>query len=416
MDDKKRYGGSKVSEIANRFQEKLPQKEQVISVKTRQKVVHESLEDQATVTVVRTESHVTRFNNARAMFEKLGEETKSNRDKVITVHSTKSTTSTDFKHSSNLASTARYDYFSSGSRSPSPDQIPNIQLCHNSIPKNIRLNADNIIKRDEKIFKINGTEKNRLSADETIFFDKYEKPGKSEKPKKPEKPERKFSSSKELIEKQRNWTSHFAKTRSSRYNSDPNKNDIKFVENCNNESFDNKQNGGRSASFNVKPTTSVTAPGDTSDNFKRLNSNRKERPASVIPTLNDFSKTDQTMVITSAKSIESTQLAVRKNKANSLVEDSAEHFSPLSNFKTQNSCDITSDFCLKSDLVCPTNEDNRDSLSATSESQSSLSPLSSPGNLKSELEKQEDEGNEKSSTCKYIICIRLYSYLKLIKN
>lgn len=402
MDDKKRYAGSKVSEIANRFQEKLPpQREQVISVKTKQKIVHESVEDQATVTVMRTESHVTRFNNARAMFEKLGEETKTPRDKVITVHATKSTTSTDYKYSSNLASTTKYDYFSSGSRSPSPDQIRNIQLCHNSIPKNIRVHADNIIKREEKSFKINGMEKNRLSGGEANFVEIFENPGKSEKPKKPEKPERKFSS-KELIEKQRNWTSHFAKTRSSRYNSDPNKIDIKFVENCNNEKFDNKQCGGRSASFNVKPTTSLITTGETSDNFKRLNSNKKERPASVIPTLNDFIKSDQTMVTITAKPLQTTQIAVRKNKANSFVEDSTEHVSELSDFKTQNSCDITSDFCLKSDLVCPAVEDNRDSLSATSESQSSLSPLSSPGNLKSELEKQEDEGNEKSSSCKFI--------------
>lgn len=43
-----------------------------------------------------------------------------------------------------------------------------------------------------------------------------------DRPEKPEKPERRLNS-KELIEKQKNWTSHFSKTRPSRYNSDPNR-------------------------------------------------------------------------------------------------------------------------------------------------------------------------------------------------
>lgn len=43
-----------------------------------------------------------------------------------------------------------------------------------------------------------------------------------ERPERPEKPERRLNS-KELIEKQKNWTSHFSKTRPSRYNSDPNR-------------------------------------------------------------------------------------------------------------------------------------------------------------------------------------------------
>ncbi|KAH0820389.1 hypothetical protein GEV33_002402 [Tenebrio molitor] len=41
------------------------------------------------------------------------------------------------------------------------------------------------------------------------------------------------------------------------------------------------------------------------------------------------------------------------------------------------------------------NEVNKESLSATSGSLSSLSPPSSPGKLKSEIEKQEEERNEK---------------------
>lgn len=56
-----------------------------------------------------------------------------------------------------------------------------------------------------KFERIYGKE-NRLEADRT------ERP---EKPDKPEKPERRLNS-KELIEKQKNWTSHFSKTRPSR--------------------------------------------------------------------------------------------------------------------------------------------------------------------------------------------------------
>jgi neurabin len=88
MDEKKgpRFGGSKVSEIANRFQAKVPSNDEAITpIKTKQKVSsgsHELLGDPPGVTVMRTESHVTRFNNARALFEKLGEENRSNREKV----------------------------------------------------------------------------------------------------------------------------------------------------------------------------------------------------------------------------------------------------------------------------------------------------------------------------------------------
>jgi len=61
MEDKRgsRMAGSKVSQIANIFQGMGPGKE-----------------ESSVVSVVRTESHVARFNNARALFEKLGEETR----------------------------------------------------------------------------------------------------------------------------------------------------------------------------------------------------------------------------------------------------------------------------------------------------------------------------------------------------
>lgn len=73
MEEKKgssggRMVGSKVSQIANIFQAMTPVKgEGEVSP------VEASKSTETNVTVVRTESHVARFNNARALFEKLGE-------------------------------------------------------------------------------------------------------------------------------------------------------------------------------------------------------------------------------------------------------------------------------------------------------------------------------------------------------
>lgn len=84
VEEKKRVGGTKVSAIANIFQSK-PQSENfnyrpnaILSDGFKEPPA--PLKESPTqVTVVRTESHVARFNNARALFEKLGEENKSNR-------------------------------------------------------------------------------------------------------------------------------------------------------------------------------------------------------------------------------------------------------------------------------------------------------------------------------------------------
>lgn len=84
VEDKKRVGGTKVSAIANIFQPK-PQLES-LGHKTNS-IINDGFKEPPTpvkdsptqVTVVRTESHVARFNNARALFEKLGEENKSNK-------------------------------------------------------------------------------------------------------------------------------------------------------------------------------------------------------------------------------------------------------------------------------------------------------------------------------------------------
>lgn len=158
-------------------------------------------------------------------------------------------------------------------------------------------------------------------------FDKFEKNyGKEnrmdERPEKPEKPERRLNS-KELIEKQKNWTSHFSKTRPSRYNSDPNRSIVQTTlnQNSNRITGDNISPGQspglpayekdlrqttdvtnnlatRSASFcSTRPSPNMSPPPPppparvSSTNNVPLGNFRKERPASVAsisPTTPEF--------------------------------------------------------------------------------------------------------------------------------
>jgi len=73
-----RMVGPKVSKIANIFQRPTVTKDpDIIVVKqnaspTLDKKLPVKVETPNQVTVVRTESHLARFNNARALFEKLG--------------------------------------------------------------------------------------------------------------------------------------------------------------------------------------------------------------------------------------------------------------------------------------------------------------------------------------------------------
>lgn len=150
MDKSNLHPGPKVSQIANIFQRKTCEDE------------HGEKDNPGNV-VVRTESHAARFNNARALFEKLGEA------RVI------GPTTFSIKHS-----TSKDDNL----KDPSPERQ------HPSSPKKKFTNG--VGKIDVGIIQ----NVSRL---------------KGEKPEKPEKPERKFNS-KELIEKQKNWTSHFSKS------------------------------------------------------------------------------------------------------------------------------------------------------------------------------------------------------------
>ncbi|XP_050461006.1 uncharacterized protein LOC126856506 isoform X1 [Cataglyphis hispanica] len=214
IEEKKRVGGSKVSAIANIFQSK-PQLD--LSHRTNN-ILSEGFKEPAVplkesptqVTVVRTESHVARFNNARALFEKLGEENKSNRpvDRVTkpnNLHGLRSRSS-----SANSGSGCTSPARSPRPRSPSPPgNREHLSTWSASVPT---LNA-------ERHF-----ENGHCAPERRPCAGKVERTlGKeNDRPERPEKPERR-PNSKELIEKQKNWTSHFSKTRPSRYNSDPNR-------------------------------------------------------------------------------------------------------------------------------------------------------------------------------------------------
>jgi len=258
------------------------------------------------VTVVRTESHVARFNNARALFEKLGAEdgrgivsNVTKPEKPVTVptitagpklpmsqglHGLRSRSSSD--NSSTGTSPVRSPRTAIGShhssRSPSPrerGQGESVSTAGGSLFGIVSSGTSEIDGR--KVLTSNGHQTNggpdvvdeevavpstnvftasptsvteRLLQSQSlhtagkvtdsnhsngVIKTEKEKAATDEKshtiggvtsltkkPEKPEKPERKFNS-RELIEKQRNWTSHFSKSRSSRYNSDPNKTEVR---------------------------------------------------------------------------------------------------------------------------------------------------------------------------------------------
>ncbi|XP_075978864.1 protein phosphatase 1 regulatory subunit spinophilin isoform X2 [Anticarsia gemmatalis] len=168
-ESKKRHSGTKVSKIANIFQG-MPSRE----------------EDEvrgSDVSGVRTESHLARFNNARALFEKLGEENRGFRIE---------------KSPSAAASFAG----TRGVTPPAPTRSRSSSAGSVSPPRRI------VTPTPMPPPAING---DRLANGAT------QPPPKPAKPSvlpKPEKPDRRFN--KELIEKQRNWTAHFNKTRQSR--------------------------------------------------------------------------------------------------------------------------------------------------------------------------------------------------------
>ncbi|KAG7205372.1 hypothetical protein KM043_007369 [Ampulex compressa] len=311
VEEKKRVGGSKVSAIANIFQSK-PQLDNlnhrannIMSDGFKEPPV--PLKESPTqVTVVRTESHVARFNNARALFEKLGEENKPSKpvDRIVkptNLHGLRSRSS-----SANSGSGCTSPARSPRPRSPSPpgtrDHLSNWSA---SVPA---LNAERHFENGHNYGLDNMSDKHKPR----IGFGKIEKNyGKEnrldDRPEKPEKPERRLNS-KELIEKQKNWTSHFSKTRPSRYNSDPNRSLVQtsLNQNANKASTESSGQGHlqgmglgegegkrsadvsanpatRSASFcSVRSSAGISPPPPAPPTRNSSTSNaKKERPASI---------------------------------------------------------------------------------------------------------------------------------------
>lgn len=168
-ESKKKHSGTKVSKIANIFQG-MPSRED---------------DDMrgSDVTVVRTESHLARFNNARALFEKLGEENRGFR----------------IEKSPSAASSF------AGTRGGPP-----------VAPSRSRSSSAGSVSPPRRIVTPTPTGATAVNGDR-LANGASQPPPKPAKPSvlpKPEKPDRKFN--KELIEKQRNWTAHFNKSKQNR--------------------------------------------------------------------------------------------------------------------------------------------------------------------------------------------------------
>lgn len=165
MNDKSNLasGQQKVHAMAHLFQRKATEEEK-------------DGKEAAGTTVIRTESHAARFNNARALFERLGEGRINTRSTQFSI-----------KHS-----TSKDDNL----KDPSPER------------ENQRSPSP---KKSKFVGITNGVNKMEGGGGGVNMIQNVSR--KSDKPEKPEKPERKFNS-KELIEKQKNWTSHFTKSRS----------------------------------------------------------------------------------------------------------------------------------------------------------------------------------------------------------
>ena len=447
MEDKKisRFGGSKVSQIANIFQQGMaPNKdsssEYIGPVRSKSKPESPTFEKEADaikesptqVTVMRTESHLARFNNARALFEKLGEDSKPVKpvqERFVPLQNTRSASNlsdtrsrSSSGHSETCTSPTRTKGSKIGdtSRSPSPEGHRKINLkssVHsNSVPvlnincanvssqsngvngvstdedlgvaplDSVRQNTNGAVTPTDKITKETETE------DRTIPNSKPSVPLK--KPERPDKPERKFNS-RELIEKQRNWTSHFSKTRSSRYNSDPNKSEVRLgISNGNKNKSDDKTSGQighpaiRSASFSARlrsPPTSPPPPPVRTDASRRPNVVKRDRPASVIPTTTPSSPTKIRGLNENFDS--TTKTTSSPNKLHSPTHETSRSLSASS----------LSPKSPHSAIKSPSEEPTKENLSATSGSLSSLSSPSSPSRVRTEEEKQERESNEKST-------------------
>lgn len=163
-------------------------------------------------TVVRTESQLARFNTARALFEKLGFEDKKDPSKGVTVEKSHS------GRSSRVGSeSSRHSHYSS--RSPSPlaterhQSAPGIRSGRSPSPNNAPVSDRN---RGSSVDALRSARTERKPTNghepkmETVqvqVVNKLNPP--ASKPEPPAKTDKTRISSKELIEKQKNWIQHF---------------------------------------------------------------------------------------------------------------------------------------------------------------------------------------------------------------
>ncbi|EDW33189.1 GL24605 [Drosophila persimilis] len=192
----------KVSQIANIFQRK-PIEIQPVEQLTAVAAAHAAASAGGGAP-----SHSARFNNARALFEKLGVESNSNVSSRLLRSGSREDNLCDGSDRSSSRSSDR-------SQSPPKRRTPfpsGVSLIHNN--------------NNASVAAQNGSREQRLSNSKFIVEPSSQTPPRRcSGADKPEKPERKFNS-RELIEKQKKWTSHFTKTKTTRTHSDLNRCDI----------------------------------------------------------------------------------------------------------------------------------------------------------------------------------------------
>ncbi|XP_034134175.1 uncharacterized protein LOC117587507 isoform X4 [Drosophila guanche] len=232
----------KVSQIANIFQRK-PIEIQPVEQLTAVAAAHAA----ATAGGGGAPSHSARFNNARALFEKLGVESNSNVSSILLRSGSREDNLCDGSDRSSSRSSDR-------SQSPPKRRTPfpsGVSLIHNN--NNASVAAQNgspeqRLSNSKFIVEPSGQTpptsvvkypQHNLSRLKTSVVEEVTPPpatagsvsalfassGGGAGGDKPEKPERKFNS-RELIEKQKKWTSHFTKTKTTRTHSDLNRCDI----------------------------------------------------------------------------------------------------------------------------------------------------------------------------------------------
>ncbi|TMW43284.1 hypothetical protein DOY81_011636, partial [Sarcophaga bullata] len=225
----------KVSQIANLFQRKpieIQPVEQLSAAAAAAAACAAAAAANAStgtpVTVVRTESHSARFNNARALFEKLGVESNSNLS--VKRSGSREDNLCDLQNHSIVH---RHVSIPDRSVSPPKRRSPFPSGCQvaasmannncNQLNGGPALANSKFIMEPSPKFQHNIS---RLKSEESISSTTAVS-GVSAllSVDKPEKPERKFNS-RELIEKQKKWTSHFTKTKTTRSHSDLNRCDI----------------------------------------------------------------------------------------------------------------------------------------------------------------------------------------------